>query len=131
MKRDSLALRWAAALGWAAAIFLSSSRPIVTDIPDWLQAIPHSDKMVHAGVYAVLCVLLCRAFSARRSVLSPQVLVAAVFACSAYGLSDEFHQRFVAERCFDLMDLAADALGAAVAAALWPWASHRWPLPRR
>jgi VanZ family protein len=41
-----------------------------------------------------------------------------------YGLSDEFHQRFVPGRHPDLLDIATDAAGAAIA----PWLAARWRL---
>jgi len=50
----------------------------------------------------------------------------AVAISSLYGVTDEFHQRFVPGRDFELLDMAADALGSAAAAALlWAWAIIR------
>jgi len=40
----------------------------------------------------------------------------------AYGVTDEWHQRFVPGRSATLGDLAADAVGAVVAVAIaWAW----------
>jgi VanZ family protein len=58
------------------------------------------------------------------------VLLAIVLAI-AYGVSDEFHQRFVPGRSSDVYDVLADAEGAA-AAALGAWAILKTaPQPQR
>ena len=125
MRTRSPALRWGAVIGWAACIFVASAtpRPIT---PGWLDWLPYSDKWLHAGVYAVLCLLLCRAWNVATG-LSRLELAAVVIGAALYGLTDEVHQIFVETRTFDVLDIAADAGGAGVAAAVWPWASRRWP----
>lgn len=87
------------------------------------------DKLIHAAVYAVLGLLVCRALARclpgwRRVV----VALVAVAATSAYGLSDEWHQSLVPGRDASGFDLLADAIGAALAAAIW--AFWRWDMQK-
>lgn len=66
------------------------------------------DKVAHAGVFAVLCVLLL--FGAR----FPSGWRAAPWiglAC-LYGLLDEIHQSFVPGRSVEVLDGVADVVGA-------------------
>jgi VanZ family protein len=101
------------AAAWALLIFVLSSIPGA--------AFPASklfsyDKLLHAGVYAVLgaftFMALPRRLSSRASVL---VLVAAGVT-TFYGFTDEFHQMFVPGRSADLRDVLADCVGGLVGA---------------
>jgi VanZ family protein len=82
-----------------------------------------NDKLLHGVAYGGLCAVGLWAWARgemRRVRWS--VAVAAVVACVLFGYSDEFHQRFVPGRQYDLKDLLADGLGAAAAAgALAAW----------
>ena len=71
------------------------------------------DKLVHSLEYAVLGVFVAHA-SARTW---PRHHVLRLFAFSAlatfaWGVLDEIHQAFVPSRSADILDLAADTLGA-------------------
>jgi VanZ family protein len=103
-------------IAYLVVIFAGSSMPGPRDIPGGL-----SDKTAHFLEYAVLGLLLARALAGRRWLSIPlRYVVAAVVIAAAYAFSDEFHQLFVPGRVFDLHDMAADTLGASVAAgALW------------
>jgi hypothetical protein len=101
------------AAAWALLIFALSSIPGA--------AFPASklfsyDKLLHAGVYAVLgaftFMALPRRWGMRTSVL---VLVAGAIT-TLYGFSDEFHQMFVPGRSADLRDVLADCVGGLVGA---------------
>ncbi len=100
---------WSPVFLYALFIFLFSSRPVPSGIPE----IFFLDKLLHIIEYAVLGLLLIRSFEnsrfpqsfKARSILS--VLIAA-----AYGLSDEIHQHFVPSREASIYDLLADAIGA-------------------
>jgi VanZ family protein len=60
--------------------------------------------------------LAWRAFSHRFAAHRILGLVTILF-CSLYGMSDEFHQSFVAGRNSEVADWLADTLGAAIATA--------------
>ena len=60
--------------------------------PMWFE---HQDKLYHAGAYSIMGLLAWRSF--RHVVSSPIILALLSIAfCSLYGLSDEWHQSFVA-----------------------------------
>jgi VanZ family protein len=101
------ALAWCAAVLYAGAIFIVSSRP-GDELPS---AFPHADKLVHAAVYGVLGALL--AVAAGGGARRPGASVAALLLAAAYGASDEWHQGFVPGRDPSFFDLVADILGAA------------------
>jgi len=112
-------------LAWGGVIFLVSSRPIPVD---YIPRVPHLDKAMHAAVYGVLAVLTFRAFWPTRARPTPVwVLLLGVVLTTAYGAAEEYHQMFVPTRDFDVWDMAANGLGAAVAAALWEPLTTRYP----
>ncbi len=97
-----------------AAIFIASHQPKLPDLPFLhieVRGYDLSDKIGHLVVYAVLGALLWRVLGD----LKGGVRICAVVALAvAYGITDELHQLSVPGRSFELADLGADALGAAV-----------------
>jgi VanZ family protein len=74
------------------------------------------DKFAHATAYMGLGFVIARALAGG---LPPRLtwslaLIGFLIAL-IYGASDEFHQSFVAGRDSDILDLRADAIGAAIA----------------
>jgi VanZ family protein len=92
------------------------------------------DKALHGAGYAALGALIARACSGEGWSWG-RAWAAGALAASAYGVSDEFHQSFVAGRDSEVLDWVADSVGAAVGAAafvgfLAVWHHHivsRWP----
>jgi len=89
------------------------------DVPKigWLEQI-HFDKWVHIGMFGGLTFLFCRPFSRsgwpKRQRRAYFVKIA--LATSIWGLDIEFIQKYFAiGRSFELLDWAADSLGALVA----------------
>jgi len=77
-------------------------------------------KAAHVSEYAVLSVLLYRAFvntvfQSRRALSAGIVLLS----CVAYAASDEFHQSFVPSRTASLRDVMIDVFGATLAVLLY------------
>lgn len=105
---------WAPPVLYAAAIFLFSAMPRPPRVPGGL-----SDKWSHGLAYAGLTVLLIRALAggAWRGVTA-RVCVAAAVIAALYGVTDELHQLFVPGRQADVLDVAADSIGATIAAVL-------------
>ena len=108
-------LAWTPAAVWAGVIFLLSSQPVLPSPPGI------SDKLAHAVTYGILgagCLLGIVAADWRR--IARRTSVLAVIVAVLYGVSDEFHQAFVPGRTPDVLDVLADAVGAAVAVGvLW------------
>lgn len=102
---------------YAAVIFYGSAQPEIP-LPPGLE-----DKPTHSIAYMVLGILVVRALAGglpTRIPLSSALLGVAL--TTAYGLTDEFHQRFVPGRYPDWNDVVADAIGAAMGAAVcWLW----------
>jgi VanZ family protein len=99
---------WASVTAWAAAIFLVSSVP-GSRLPGHLPT-----QAGHLGEYLVMGILLYLALRVDHP--AAKALAIAVLLASAYGVTDEFHQRFVAQRTPDVCDWAFDTLGALLGA---------------
>jgi VanZ family protein len=121
-------LRWLPAIACMVLIFMLSDRPGLAISDD-----PSVDGplrfLAHLGIYGVLGFLLVYALGgvagADGRLRPAQRAVLAFALATLYGVSDEIHQSFVADRTGRLDDVLTDALGAAlgVAAAL---AFERW-----
>jgi VanZ family protein len=78
-----------------------------------------SDKAAHFLAYAALGAALVRALAGgRASGMTVRRIALAILLATVYGASDEVHQMFVPGRTPDVMDLLADASGAAAGAVL-------------
>jgi VanZ family protein len=82
---------------------------------------------VHIAAYAGLGALTARAAAKGLRDVSWRAVVLAIAISSLYGASDEYHQRFVPNRTFDVLDLVADAVGSVVGAS----AVGAWSIIRR
>jgi VanZ family protein len=109
-------LRWLPAVLWATVIFLLSSMSYPpTPGPDF----PWKDKVGHWMIYCTLGWLVARALRRAHNLTLPKTFVLAILIGSAYGASDEFHQRFVPHRSCELFDWVADTLGGIAGAAVF------------
>ncbi|RMF85446.1 MAG: teicoplanin resistance protein VanZ, partial [Nitrospirae bacterium] len=95
------ALRWGAAMAYAAGIFALSSQSGIT-APE---VVPNFDKVCHAVEYAGFTWVLALALEAGGS---PLVAPRAALLATLYGASDEYHQRFTPGRDASAWDVAAD-----------------------
>lgn len=110
----SVALRrivsWSSVVAWAGFIFYMSSIP-GSRIPGLIPT-----EVAHFLEYLVLGVLL---YLALRTDMRPSTALAlALVLASAYGVTDEFHQRFVVLRTPDVRDWVTDTLGALAGVAI-------------
>jgi VanZ family protein len=109
----------------AALFWLSSTANPIRFEP----AFPGEDKLVHAGLYAGLALLV--SLGTHRRIPPPNPFVrfwAPVVFASLYGVSDEFHQYFVPGRTPDIWDICADAAGALLMQVVlcgWVYTRHR------
>ncbi len=104
---------------WLLVIFALSAIPTLPVVKFPISP----DKIVHAGIYFVLCMLSRRAFyyQSRWTWLRDHSLLAAMVFAVLYGILDEVHQLYVPGRWADVYDALADAVGAAsfVSWSLW------------
>lgn len=109
------ALAGVAAVVWAALVAGLGS---VSDPPgaELAPDLPLVDKLAHAGLYAVLAVLL------RLSGLRPSI---AVLLAATWGVLDELHQRTVPGRDADPWDALADLAGAYLGVVAVGWSARR------
>ena len=108
---------------WAATLFVLSAQSSLPNIGPQFRNI---DKVHHLIAYAVLGALVMFALRHAHNLPLPKAFVLAILVASAYGATDEFHQRFVPHRCCDVWDWTADTLGASIAAtAFYTYESRR------
>jgi VanZ family protein len=109
-----------------AAIQYGSVTPVV---PVPVVPIPHLDKLLHAGAYGLLTLLLARALRGSSRARSGELALAACLWATAYGGVEELLQRSVPGRSCDFFDVLANAVGATLAALVWhrvaTWAARR------
>jgi VanZ family protein len=113
---------WAPVVAYMGLLFVASSLSSIPSPPGGL-----TDKHEHFFFYGILAGLTLRALAKGewRHVTLGAVL-GAILISSAYGVSDEWHQRFVPGRDYELLDMAADAIGSTLAAGgLWAWSILR------
>lgn len=108
---------WAPVALYMALIFGLSSISQLPQLPEG------SDKNLHALLYSGLGALLVRALAGGwRAHITLMTAITATGISALYGVSDEFHQRFVPLRQVESLDVLADSIGAAVAAlGLYAW----------
>ena len=109
-----LVLLWGPVLLVMGLIFFFSSLPDPGGPPGGI-----SDKTAHVLIYAALGASRVRALAGGR--ITAKTLTRILFAAALgtlYGVSDEIHQHFVPPRTPDILDVAADAVGALVGAML-------------
>jgi VanZ family protein len=81
----------------------------------------------HFAAYAGLGILATRALSKGFRRITWSVIAGAIVISTLYGVSDEYHQRFVPGRTFDLLDLLADFAGSMAGS----FGSKAWSIIRR
>ena len=113
---------WAPVVAYMAMLFVFSSFSTLPSLPGDV-----SYEQVHVAAYAGLAAVTLRALAEGRwRQVTVAVACGAVLMSSAYGATDEYHQRFVPGRDSSRIDLLADAIGSTVGAGgLWAWSIIR------
>ena len=109
---------WLPPLALMVVIYVLSDQPNLNSGLGLIDTIAR--KLVHAGEYALLCVLWWRALRTGTGERSSLALAFAI--CVSYAVTDEYHQTFVEGRTGNALDVGIDALGAAAGG--W-WAQRR------
>jgi len=104
---------WAPVAAYAVLIFILSEQEGTLRGLERL-----GDKFLHLVGYCVLGVLSLRAFHGNLKRLRWKPSLLALIFTIAYGISDEYHQFFVAGRKASVWDAVANAMGACLAVGL-------------
>ena len=96
--------------------FLSHQPGDSLDLPLFAGA----DKLTHMIAYGVLSATVIFSFSSEaRREKRALVLVVAVIVPILFGLSDEYHQSYIAGRNSEILDLVADGAGGLIVGLCW------------
>ena len=101
-------------------------------MPEIMPEIPHLDKLLHVGAYAILGALFFRAY--RTTPFSDKlyrIITLSILSAGLYGISDELHQYFVPYRSADIMDAFADFSGSVFGVYIYLWWRLRQEKVRR
>ena len=117
-----LAFYWLPVIGWMTFIFLLSNATSSTleDIREGLtyqilRALS-TQEIVNTVEFAVLAALTYRLLFSHDVRNIGYLVAVSLLGATSYGISDEFHQGFVAGRDSSLYDVGLDALGACIGA---------------
>jgi len=122
-KKDLLLKYWGPVVLYALLIvYLSSQSYPDQHLPSFIFGF--SDKILHAGEYGLLGILLYRAFKETTETAGSMSL--AIICAIAFGISDEVHQWFVPQRQADFWDLVADTIGAGILILVWVVMTEKW-----
>ncbi len=108
---------WAPVVGMLAVQVVLSSRSQLPPLP-LLRSLPASDKLAHAGWFFLLGLLAYRAARNGEGWPRRRTTLVLILGALLWGISDEAHQLFVPGRDVEAADVAADVVGAAVAAVI-------------
>lgn len=91
-----------------------------SDVPEvgWMDNIPNFDKLVHAALFGGLTLLFSFPFFKAKFSFRKKIhyFTKIAISSSIWGLAVEFIQKFfIPSRDFDLLDWAADSIGALIA----------------
>lgn len=108
---------WLPVLAWMAVIFFGTSLPRAPQ----LMQFGGGDKVAHGAGYAVLGLLLLRAFRGAAGYAVPLAAFASLVVGGVYGVVDELHQGLLPTRTCSGADMLADLVGL-TAAVMIGWA---------
>jgi len=107
-------IRWVPVLIWMGLIFYLSAQPDLPHHPEGVIDLIMK-KVGHMGKYGILAALVWWAWPKDARESSGRVFPYALILSGLYAFSDEVHQLFVPGRDGQLLDLAFDLSGAALA----------------
>jgi VanZ family protein len=117
-KRPRLILDVGIIVAYSVFLFVILCAPNVR--PPGFLDFPYSDKLIHACQFAILAFLICRFFLRHSAEIRRSwIFIASVSITASYGAVTELIQKAVPGRVADVGDVAADTVGALLAASIW------------
>ena len=110
-------LVWTGIVFWLLTMDTSQSGGV-----SYLKLIPHYDKLIHLGIFALFSMLWTVFLTGRISGKSINLYLLVVLIGSCYGMGMEFYQLYFTNRSFSWWDGWADAIGTTLG--VW-WASKK------
>ncbi len=95
--------------------FLSHQSGDSLDLPSF----PGADKLAHMIAYGTLAFSVLWSFGEKGFENRGRTMFFTVLFCFAYGVTDEYHQSFIALRSVSVFDLLADVAGAFCCSLIW------------
>lgn len=95
--------------------FLSHQSGDTLELPSF----PGADKLAHMTAYGVLALTVLWRYGAKGLRSPARATFFTVLFCFLYGISDEFHQSFIALRAVSIYDVLADTAGAFCISLVW------------
>lgn len=115
---SAIGMFWIPVFGWMWYIFYCSTIP-GKNIPSLF---PFEDVVFHVVVYLILGFLFSRALKRSYSNVSiKRIFLWTIVFGIIYGISDEIHQLYTAERTPDVLDVMTDGIGACIGSLLYRW----------
>ncbi len=84
-----------------------------------LPTFPGADKLIHFLAYGTLALSVLWYHGKKGLDTIGRTAVLTVFFCLLYGISDEYHQSFIAFRSVSGFDILADVAGSLCVSAIW------------
>ncbi len=84
-----------------------------------LPTFPGADKLAHILAYATLALAVLWCHGPKGGQNPRRAAMQTVLFCLLYGLSDEYHQSFIALRSVSALDILADTTGAGAVGLIW------------
>ena len=81
---------------------------------DLIKSLPHGDKLGHFGLFGGLALLLNHSLSYRKLRLGWWAPQRGALLVMSFAIAEEFSQRYLPSRSFDLYDVLADVCGVTV-----------------
>ncbi|HEY4874834.1 MAG TPA: VanZ family protein [Puia sp.] len=104
-------------IAWSIIVLILLTLPGSMLPQEKVFAIPNFDKLVHMGLFGGFVLLWSLYFN--KKILNQRKLLVIFFRIfiisSLYGATTEFIQRYIPSRDFDVADILADVIGAAIA----------------
>ena len=116
INKTSVFKLWLPVFLYAGFIFYMSSIP-TTGLPSLF---PHADKLIHIAEYTLFAWFITRAIKySFNNIRATKLYFIVILINCIYGLSDEFHQSFVATRHSSIWDVVADTIGGIIGVFLY------------